>query len=137
MGTFSNGIFYYDFNCVSKQSGNLGELLETCLYSFKSPKTHMRYIVEVEHYKFDLYAVKFYLKIHQNSKDRFNVLTNLYEARSVIYTCIAILIDIYKQNNKASFAFSVLLLLKRLREKKKIPVRRKKIVHNVSGYIQL
>lgn len=65
----------------------------------------MRYIAEVEHYKFDLYAIKFYLKVHQNSKDRFTVLTNLYEARPVIYTCIAILIDIYHQNNQASFAF--------------------------------
>ena len=65
----------------------------------------MRYIAEVEHYKSDLYAIKFYLKVHQNSKDRFTVLTNLHEARPVIYTCIAILIDIYRQNNKASFAF--------------------------------
>lgn len=105
MGTFSNGIPYYDFSCVSKQSNDSGDLLETYLYSFKSPKTHMRYIAEVEHYKCDLYAVKFYLKAHQNSKERFNVLTNLYEARPVIYTCIAILIDVYHQNNKASFAF--------------------------------
>ena len=105
MGTFSNGISYYDFNCVSKQSDNSGDLLETYLYSFKSPKTNMRYIAEVEHYKSDLYAIKFYLKVHQNSKDRFTVLTNLHEARPVIYTCIAILIDIYRQNNKASFAF--------------------------------
>ena len=103
MGTFSNGISYYDFNCVSKQSDNSGDLLETYLYSFKSPKTNMRYIAEVEHYKSDLYAIKFYLKVHQNSKDRFTVLTNLHEARPVIYTCIAILIDIYRQNNKASF----------------------------------
>lgn len=65
----------------------------------------MRYIAEVEHYNLDLYAIKFYLKSHQNSKDKFTVLTNLHEARPVIYTCIAILIDIFHQNNKASFAF--------------------------------
>lgn len=105
MGTFSNGTAYYDFRCVSKQSNGSGDLLETYLYSFKSPKTHMRYIAEVEHYNLDLYAIKFYLKSHQNSKDKFTVLTNLHEARPVIYTCIAILIDIFHQNNKASFAF--------------------------------
>lgn len=105
MGTFSNGAAYYDFSCVSKQLNGSGDLLETYLYSFKSPKTHMRYIAEVEHYNLDLYAIKFYLKSHQNSKDRFTVLTNLHEARPVIYTCIAILIDIFHQNNKASFAF--------------------------------
>ncbi len=96
MGIFSNGISYYDFTCVSKQVSDSDELLETYLYSFKSPKTHMMYITEVEYYKFDLYAIKFYLKAHQNSKDRFNILTNLYEARPVIYTCIAILIDVFR-----------------------------------------
>lgn len=85
----------------------------------------MRYIVEVEHYKFDLYAVKFYLKIHQNSKDRFNVLTNLYEARSVIYTCIAILIDIYQQNNKASFAFIGSPSPKEIEREKENPCQKK------------
>ncbi len=104
MGTFSHGISYYDFKQVSKQSNDSGDLLETYIYSFKSPKTRMRYIAEVERYRYDLYAIKFYLKIHQNSSDRFTMLTNLYEARPVIYTCIAILVAIFRQNAKASFA---------------------------------
>ena len=135
MGTFSNGTAYYDFRCVSKQSNGSGDLLETYLYSFKSPKTHMRYIAEVEHYNLDLYAIKFYLKSHQNSKDKFTVLTNLHEARPVIYTCIAILIDIFHQNNKALLLLSVLPLLKKSKEKKGIPVRRRKTELNVSESI--
>ena len=132
MGTFSNGTAYYDFRCVSKQSNGSGDLLETYLYSFKSPKTHMRYIAEVEHYNLDLYAIKFYLKSHQNSKDKFTVLTNLHEARPVIYTCIAILIDIFHQNNKALLLLSALPLLKKSKEKKGILVRRRKTVLNGS-----
>ena len=72
------------------------------------------------------------MKSHQNSKDKFTVLTNLHEARPVIYTCIAILIDIFHQNNKALLLLSVLPLLKKSKEKKGILVRRRKTVLNGS-----
>lgn len=105
MLTFSNGSQYYKFSRVGKRAGDGDFITETYIYSFKSPKTGARYIAEVEHYHYDLYAIKFYLKTHQDSKDRFNVLTNLNEARPVINTCIAILVDIYRSDPKASFAF--------------------------------
>jgi len=125
MGTFSNGISYYNFRCVSKQTNNSGDLVETYLYSFKSPKTHMLYIAEVEYYKFDVYAIKFYLKAHRHSKDRFTILTNLHEARPVIYTCIAILTAIFHQNNKASFAFIGSPSPKEIEREKKNPRQKK------------
>ncbi len=78
----------------------------------------MRYTAEVEHYNLDLYAIKFYLKSHQNSKDKFTVLTNLHEARPVIYTCIAILIDSFIRITRLLLLLSVLPLLKKSKEKK-------------------
>ena len=53
------------------------------LYSFRSPKTHMWYWVWVEAYEHDFYAVKFHLKNHRHSSNKYNLMTGLYEARPV------------------------------------------------------
>lgn len=105
MGTFSNGISYYDFHKSCRQVGYTKHLIEKFIYSLKSPKTHRIYVAEVEHYDFGLYAIKFYLKANKDSKNRFNMLTGLNEGRPVIHTCIAIMVEIFHQDNLASFAF--------------------------------
>jgi hypothetical protein len=61
--------------------------------------------VWVEMYDYNMYAVKFHLKADKNSKYKYNRLTGLNEARPVIHTCIAIMLEIYKADNKASFGF--------------------------------
>lgn len=121
MPAFSNGSQYYKFNCVGKKGGDGNFIIETYIYNFKSPKTGARYIAEVEHYHYELYAIKFYLKAHQDSKERFNELTRLNEARPVINTCIAILVDIFKSNPKASFAFIGSPSYKEIEREKKKP----------------
>ncbi|WP_303224063.1 hypothetical protein [Butyricimonas faecihominis] len=106
MGTLSNGVSYYDYRKAEKRSGHHSEFREeTLVYAFKSPKTSAKYIVEVEHYNLHLYAIKFYLKKDQNNPNRFNLLSGLNEVRPVIYTCIAIMLDIFRHDETASFAF--------------------------------
>lgn len=105
MGILSNGVFYYDYTYAHKENGHINDIIETIYFSFKSTKTNLRYIAQVEHYNLDLYAIKFYLKNHRNSPTKFNVLTGKFEARPVIHTCIAIMIDIYNSNHNASFVF--------------------------------
>lgn len=105
MGILSENIYYYDFNYVHKENGNIKDIIETLYFSFKSTKTNLRYIAQVEHYNLNLYAIKFYLKNHKDSPNRFTVLTGKFEARPVIHTCIAIMIHIYNLNHNASFAF--------------------------------
>lgn len=75
------------------------------LYAFKSPKSHQWYWVWVEVYQHDFYAVKFHLKAHRHSDNKYNLLTGLNEARPVINTCIAIMQEIYNINPRASFGF--------------------------------
>ena len=75
------------------------------LYAFKSPKSHQWYWVWVEVYERHLYAVKFHLKVHRHSPDKYNLLTGLNEARPVIYTCIAIMQEIGEKDLQASFGF--------------------------------
>lgn len=75
------------------------------LYTFKSPKSNLWYWVWVEVYEKDMYVIKFHLKTHRNSKDKYSLMTGLYEARPVIYTCIAIMQEIALNNLHASFGF--------------------------------
>lgn len=79
--------------------------INIALYHFKSTKSHLQYIVRVERYKYDIYAVKFYLKNHTDSKNKYSILTNTGEPRRIINTCINIMLSIYEKNIKASFGF--------------------------------
>ena len=47
------------------------------LYTFKSPKSHQWYWVWVEVYQCDFYAVKFHLKAHRNSLNKYSLMTGL------------------------------------------------------------
>ena len=65
----------------------------------------LRYIVKVEEYYHSLYAIKFYLKIHANSKRKFNLITGNQTPLPVIGTCIEIMKYFIAKNPFASFAF--------------------------------
>lgn len=75
------------------------------LYTFKSSKSHQWYWVWIEVYERDFYAVKFHLKSHRYSRDKYSIMTGLNEARPVIMTCIAIMQEIADVNPHASFGF--------------------------------
>lgn len=76
------------------------------LFTFKSPRSNQTYYVWVDKCVYNIYVIKFHLKSHRHSKYKYNLLTNLGEARSVLYTCITILIEeFHKKDNTASFGF--------------------------------
>ena len=50
------------------------------------------YLVWVECYRYHFYAVKFHLKNHRYSDNKYRYMTKLNEARQVIHTCINILL---------------------------------------------
>lgn len=70
-----------------------------------SCKKGNQYIVQVEQYPHHLYVIKFYLKQHRLSENKYSLLTNLHDPLQVIGTCIEILIYFYHKNPFASFAF--------------------------------
>lgn len=79
--------------------------IRNLLYRFKSTKSKLTYIVVVEQYKYDVFAVKFYPKKWENSKDKYRLLTHTYEPRKIINTCVNIMLSIYEKNPNASFGF--------------------------------
>lgn len=75
------------------------------LWKFKSSKTNKRYIVEVEGFENEFYGLKFYWKGVEKSKDRYSLLTNDYEPRTIVRSCIEIMLEYYRKNKLVSFGF--------------------------------
>ncbi len=95
----------YPYRYIMDEAVGKDGHLRNSLYKFRSSKSRLWYIVLVEHYSYDVYAVKFYLKANRNSKDRYRLMTNTFEPRRIINTCINIMLAIYAGNPKASFGF--------------------------------
>ncbi len=77
----------------------------TDLWTFRSTKSKKRYIVEVEGFENEFYGIKFYWKGVEKSKDRYSLLTNDYEPRVIIRSCIEIMLIYYRKNPLVSFGF--------------------------------
>lgn len=88
-----------------KDEANQDGLLQVKLYRFKSTKSKITYIVRVEKYMYNIYAVKFYPKKYKDSKNKYRIATNTFEPRRIINTCINIMLSIYKEDTMASFGF--------------------------------
>lgn len=75
------------------------------LWTFKSLKTNKRYIVEVEGFENEFYGLKFYWKGVEKSKDRYSLLTNDYEPRTIVRSCIEVMLQYFRKNPLVSFGF--------------------------------
>lgn len=75
------------------------------LWGFKSAKSHKRYIVEVEKFSNHFLGLKFYWKGVANSKNRYSLLTNDYEPRTIVMSCVYIMLKYFSKDNCASFGF--------------------------------
>lgn len=77
----------------------------TDLWTFKSLKSNKRYIVEVEGFEHEFLGLKFYWKGVEKSKLRYSLLTNDYEPRTIVRSCIEVMLEYYRKNNLISFGF--------------------------------
>lgn len=75
------------------------------LWSFKSAKSNKRYIVEVEGFENEFYGIKFYWKGVEKSKNRYSMLTHDYEPRTIVRSCIEVMLEYYHKNPLVSFGF--------------------------------
>ena len=87
------------------------------LWKFKSTKSNKWYIVEVEEFPFHFYGLKFYYKGVSLSKNRYSLLTNDYEPRTIVMSCINIMRKYYDsiffaflRSNKRKLDFQRLLV---------------------------
>lgn len=75
------------------------------LWGFKSTKSNKRYIVEVEKFSNHFLGLKFYWKGVVSSKDRYSILTNDYEPRTIVMSCVYVMMEYFRKDNCASFGF--------------------------------
>lgn len=75
------------------------------LWGFKSSKSNKRYIVEVEKFSNHFLGLKFYWKGVANSKERYSFLTNDYEPRTIVMSCVHIMLRYFREDQCASFGF--------------------------------
>lgn len=75
------------------------------LWTFRSAKTNKRYIVEVEGFENEFYGLKFCWKGVEKSKDRYSLLTNDYEPRTIVRSCVEVMLEYYRRNRLVSFGF--------------------------------
>ena len=94
----------YDFHLVHREKRNEEYLRTRYLYHFKNRFNHT-YIVEIEEYRYSTYAIKFYLKNHANSPNRYNLLTGEGDAFRILSTCVNIIASILSEEESASFGF--------------------------------
>lgn len=77
----------------------------TDIWAFKSTKSNKRYIVEIEGFENEFFGIKFYWKGVEKSPLRYSLLTNDYEPRRIIDSCINIMIQYYRRTPTLSFGF--------------------------------
>jgi len=87
------------------RSKDLSSLRIVDLWAFKSTKSNKRYIVEVEGFENEFYGLKFYWKGVEKSKYRYSLLTNDYEPRTIVRSCIEVMLEYYRRNPLVSFGF--------------------------------
>lgn len=87
------------------RSTDPGTLRIIDLWKFRSEKSNKWYIVEVEHFSENFLGLKFYWKGVAASKDRYSLLTNDFEPRTIVCSCINIMYEYFKRNKKSSFGF--------------------------------
>ena len=96
----------YTFTEVNRRMENDGDLsFRRYTFHFKSRKNHT-YLVYVDEFEaYHLCIIKFFLKAHQLSERKFQLMTKNNEAASLITTCLAIMWQFYKENPYRSFGF--------------------------------
>lgn len=80
------------------------EDVERC-YKFRFKTNKHTYIVDIEQYKNQIFILKFYLKNHRNSKNRFSFRTHEGQATAILSTCLKIAVELYIKIPLASFGF--------------------------------
>ena len=56
-------------------------------------------------YQEHAYCVKFFDKANINSKNKFSLRSNTFEARTILYTMFHIMLDVLERDGRASFFF--------------------------------
>ena len=95
---------HYDSCFIMRKHPMCNGMLHIDLWRFKSMKSGKVYLVDVEIYEKHIYGIKFYLKSQAHLKNRYKFLTNDFEPRRIVLSCIYIMKHYYEIDVHSSFA---------------------------------
>lgn len=96
---------YYGSEFIMCKPSTCEGMIKIDLWRFKSMKSGKIYLVDVEVYKNNVYAIKFYLKSQAHLSNRYSFQTNDFEPRRIVMSCIYIMRYYFQSDNRSSFAF--------------------------------
>lgn len=102
--TLTSTLSFYQPNFIMR-SRDPQSLRIIDLWTFRSLKSNKRYIVEVEGFEKYFLGLKVYWKGVEKSKNRYSLLTNDFEPRIIVRTCIEVMLNYYRRNDCVSFGF--------------------------------
>lgn len=79
--------------------------LSTHIFTFHSVQNGLKYVINIEEYKEDLFAIKFYPKCLKRSDFKYNRIINKGDVINVLMTCASTIPHILIRNKNASFGF--------------------------------
>jgi hypothetical protein len=79
--------------------------LSTHIFTFRSDQNGLKYVINIEEYDEELFAIKFYPKCLKRSDYRYNKIINKGDVINVLMTCVSIVPHILSKNKNASFGF--------------------------------
>lgn len=77
----------------------------THIFTFQSQSNGLKYVINVEEYNEDLYAIKFYPKCLRKSDFKYNKIINKGDVINVLMTCASVIPYFLAINSNASFGF--------------------------------
>lgn len=93
----------YPYKFRMNQQPSQGEDFDSCKVYWFENKNGTRYVVNLEQYSGELYALKFHLYRDLKNKKRYSVITNEGRPQTILRTCLDILIEHHKENPFASY----------------------------------
>lgn len=87
------------------RSQDMSTLRITDIWKFRSTKSNKTYIIEMEHFDHNLIGVKFFYKGNRWSENRYSLMTNDNEPRTIVYSCLELMRQYYLKDNTVSFGF--------------------------------
>lgn len=93
---------YPTYYCGIDRNKVRPSLIETHLFRFKDHNRH-RYIVRAEKYPLKVFAIKFFLKAHRFSENKYNLTTNFGTPTRILGTCIQVMVELHQKYPDASF----------------------------------
>ena len=96
----------YDIKFIQKSSPTMrDDFLFVEIYTFITDKKQ-KYIIRAEMYGENTFTIKYYASIHKSLDDKYNRLTNQFDAHKIIKTCMNVFVILIEKYPDASFAIN-------------------------------